>query len=242
LFIAQASRYVPAKSFQNYAKLGTKVSDADSFINEVTEEVRREKLFGYLRRYGWIGVAAVLLLVGGAAWNEYRNAQERATAQATGDAIMAALEEADPASRAAAMAQIEAEGAAVAVTLLLQASTQEEAGDIAGAATTLNTVAVNPDVPAMYRELASFKMAMLPTEDMSARRTQLEALSQPGEPFRLLALEQLAYLSLTEGDNDAALGLLRQIEEDAGVTRGLRERVQSLMVAMGEPLPDPVSQ
>jgi hypothetical protein len=85
-------------------------------------------------------------------------------------------------------------------------------------------------------------MAMLPTEDMSARRTQLEALSQPGEPFRLLALEQLAYLSLTEGDNDAALGLLRQIEEDAGVTRGLRERVQSLMVAMGEPLPDPVSQ
>ena len=218
------------------------MSDSDSFINEVTEEVRREKLFGYLRRYGWIGVAAVLLLVGGAAWNEYRNAQERATAQATGDAIMAALEEADPASRAAAMAKIEAEGAAVAVTLLLQASTQEEAGDIAGASATLNTVAVNPDVPAMYRELASFKMAMLPIEDTGARRTQLEALSQPGEPFRLLALEQLAYLSLTEGDNDAALGLLRQIEEDAGVTRGLRERVQSLMVAMGEPLPDPVSQ
>ncbi|WP_342071342.1 tetratricopeptide repeat protein [Yoonia algicola] len=218
------------------------MSDSDSFINEVTEEVRREKLFGYLRRYGWIGVAAVLLLVGGAAWNEYRNAQDRATAQATGDAIMAALDEADPAARAAAMAQIEAEGAAAAVALLLQASTQEEAGDIAGASATLNTVAVNSDVPEMYRELASFKMAMLPTEDTGVRRTQLEALSRPGEPFRLLALEQLAYLSLSEGDNDTALSVLRQIEEDAGVTRGLRERVQSLMVAMGEPMPDPVSQ
>jgi hypothetical protein len=126
--------------------------------------------------------------------------------------------------------------------LLLQASTQEEAGDIAAASETLSAVAGNSDVPDMYRELASFKKAMLPTGDINDRRSQFQALSQPGEPFRLLALEQLAYLSLTEGDNDAALDLLRQIEEDASVTRGLRERVQSLMVAMGETLPDPVSQ
>ena len=218
------------------------MSDSESFINEVTEEVRREKLFGYLRRYGWIGVAAVLLLVGGAAWNEYRNAQARDAAQATGDALMAALEESDPAARAAAISGIEAEGAAAAVTLLLQASTQEEAGDIAAASETLGAIAENADVPEMYRELASFKKAMLPTEDINSRRSQLQTLSQPGEPFRLLALEQLAYLALTEGDNDAALDLLRQIEEDASVTRGLRERVQSLMVAMGETLPDPVSQ
>lgn len=218
------------------------MSDSESFINEVTEEVRREKLFGYLRRYGWIGVAAVLLLVGGAAWNEYRNAQARDAAQATGDALMAALEESDPAARAAAISGIEAEGAAAAVTLLLQASTQEEAGDIAAASETLGAIAQNADVPEMYRELASFKKAMLPADDINSRRAQLQTLSQPGEPFRLLALEQLAYLSLTEGDNDAALDLLRQIEEDASVTRGLRERVQSLMVAMGETLPDPVSQ
>lgn len=218
------------------------MSDSESFINEVTEEVRREKLFGYLRRYGWIGVAAVLLLVGGAAWNEYRNAQARDAAQATGDALMAALEESDPAARAAAISGIEAEGAAAAVTLLLQASTQEEAGDIAAASETLGAIAENADVPEMYRELASFKKAMLPADDINSRRAQLQTLSQPGEPFRLLALEQLAYLSLTEGDNDAALDLLRQIEEDASVTRGLRERVQSLMVAMGETLPDPVSQ
>lgn len=218
------------------------MSDSESFINEVTEEVRREKLFGYLRRYGWIGVAAVLLLVGGAAWNEYRNAQARDAAQATGDALMAALEESDPAARAAAISGIEAEGAAAAVTLLLQASTQEEAGDIAAASETLGAIAQNADVPEMYRELASFKKAMLPADDINSRRAQLQTLSQPGEPFRLLALEQLAYLSLTEGDNGAALDLLRQIEEDASVTRGLRERVQSLMVAMGETLPDPVSQ
>ena len=218
------------------------MSDTDSFINEVTEEVRREKLFGYLRRYGWIGVAAVLLLVGGAAWNEYRNAQERAAAQATGDALLTALEESDPAARAAAMIEVQGEGAAAAVTLLLRAATQQEAGDLAASAETLNAVATNGDLPEMYRDLAAFKSATLPTEDTAARRANLEALSQPGQPFRLLALEQIAYITLGEGDTDGAIGIMRQIEEDAGVTRGLRERVQTLMVALGEPLPDPVTQ
>ena len=218
------------------------MSDSDSFINEVTEEVRREKLYGYLRRYGWIGVAAVLLLVGGAAWNEYRTAQDRNAAQATGDALLAALEESDPATRATAMAQVEGEGGAAAVTLLLRAATQQEAGDIAASAETLNMVVTNPDLPEMYRDLAAFKAAMLPTDDAAARRANLEALSQPGQPFRLLALEQIAYMSLDAGDTDGAVALMRQIEEDAAVTRGLRERVQTLMVALGEPLADAVTQ
>lgn len=226
----------------NDQKLGPKVSDSDSFISEVTDEVRREKLYGYLRRYGWIAVAAVLLLVGGAAWNEYRNAQERALAEATGDALLAALEEADAGDRAEMLAQVEVEGSAAAVTLLMRAAMQEEAGDVAAAAETLNGLAINQDIPDMYRDLAAFKAAMLPTEDVATRRAALEALSQPGQPFRLLALEQIAYITLGEGETDGAIAVLRQIEEDAAVSRGLRERVQTLMVALGEPLPDPVTQ
>lgn len=223
-------------------KSGAKVSDTDSFINEVTEEVRREKLYGYLRRYGWIGIACVLLLVGGAAFNEYRNAQARDAAQATGDALLTALEESDPAARAQAMAAVNGTGSAAAVALLLQAATQQEAGDNAGAATTLNALAVNPDAPEMYRDLAAFKAAILPSDDVAARKAALEALAQPGQTFRLLALEQIAYIALSAGDRDEAIAVLRQIEEDAAVTRGLRERVQTLMVALGEPLPAPVTQ
>ena len=55
--------------------------------------------------------------------------------------------------------------------------------------------------------------------------------------FSLLALEQLAYLTLEAGDQDGAIAILKRIDEDAGATRGLRERVQTLMVALGEPLP-----
>ena len=140
------------------------------------------------------------------------------------------------------MEDVEGEGAAAAVTLLLQAATQQEAGDLAASADTLAAVATNPDLPEIYRDLAALKAAMLPSDDPAAQRANLGALSQPGQPFRLLALEQIAYINLTEGDQEEAIAVLRQIEEDAGVTRGLRERVQTLMVALGEPLADPVTQ
>ena len=67
------------------------MSNNDSFIDEVTEEVRRDKLYAGLRKYGWIGIAAVLLLVGGASVNEILKARERAQAEATGDAILSAV-------------------------------------------------------------------------------------------------------------------------------------------------------
>ena len=210
------------------------MSDSDSFINEVTEEVRREKLYGYLRRYGWIGVAAVLLLVGGAAFNEYRASQERAAAQA--------LEVDDPAARAAAMAGIDTSGPSAAVALLLRAATLEEAGDAAGAAEVLGNLASNGDVPEMYRDLAAFKAAMLPTDDLAGRNANLEALASPGRPFSLLAQEQLAYVALDEGDQAGAIAILERIVEDAAVTRGLRDRAQTLMVALGAPLPETVNQ
>jgi len=223
-------------------KQGPKVSNNESFIDEVTDEVRREKLYGYLRRYGWIAVACVLLLVGGAAFNEYRNAQARNQAQAVGDALFSALEESTPEDRAAALAAVDADGEAAAVSQMLLAATQEEAADIAGAAATLNALASDPDTPEMYRDLAAFKAATLPTVDTAARMAALDALSQPGQPFALLAQEQLAYLTLQGGDVDGAVEILRRIEEDAAVTRGLRERVQTLMVALGVPSPDPVTQ
>ncbi len=216
------------------ADTGVRVSDSDSFINEVTEEMRREKLFGYLRRYGWIAVVIVLGIVGGTAWNEYRAAQDRAAAEAAGDALLAALGENDEAVRAAAMSGVEASGNAAVVTALLTASTQQEAGEIDAAAATLGELAARGDVPAIYRDLAAIKAAMLPVGDNATRLAALEALAQPGQPFRLLALEQMAYLTLEGGDQAGAVALMRQITEDAAVTRGLQERAQSLLIALGE--------
>mgnify|MGYP002067949300 CR=1 FL=1 len=38
------------------------MSNQDSFIDEVTEEVRRDKLYALYKKYGWIAALAVVVL------------------------------------------------------------------------------------------------------------------------------------------------------------------------------------
>ena len=59
----------------------------ESFIQEVSDEVRRDRLFNLFRKYGWIGVCLILLLVGGAGINEWRKNKERVTAEQNGDEL-----------------------------------------------------------------------------------------------------------------------------------------------------------
>lgn len=212
------------------------MSETDSFIEEVSEEVRRDRLYKLLKRYGWIGVVAVLAIVGGAAWNEYSKAQERAKAQALGDAILDALESEEPSERVTALNEIEAEApGGRALLAMMKAAEEGVDGQSEAAAETLASVARDGDVPEIYRDIASFKRLLqlgsaLETDE---RRTGFEALARPGNPLRLLAEEQLALIEVENGETEAAITRLRAILEDSEVTAGLRQRVSQAIVALG---------
>lgn len=213
------------------------MSNTDSFIEEVNEEVRRDRLFAMLRKYGWIAVVAVLLIVGGASWNEYRKAQTRTAAQATGDALLTALDNDSSEARAEALtsATLVATEAEIVRDMLLSGALSET-GETAQAAAELDRFLLeNPEASALYRDLAALKSVMLNAEAASLpeRRLALETLSQPGRPFSLIAGEQLALLELEEGDQEAAISRLQSIVLDAGASAGLRQRVSQLIVALG---------
>lgn len=215
------------------------MSDTDSFIDEVTEEVKRDRLFGYIRRYGWIGALAVVLIVGGAGWREYRKAQDTAQAQAFGDAIMTALDVEDPASRITALETVKAHGAGGQALLdLLIAAEEGSAGDGAAAAKRLRGVSGNLEVPSIYRQIAQFKALARDDAGISVeeRRSGLEELAVPGRPLNLLAQEQIALLDIETGDTDAAITRLTAIATDSTATSGLRRRAQQLIVALGGPV------
>ncbi|MBY5971147.1 hypothetical protein KUV28_02255 [Ferrimonas balearica] len=209
------------------------MSDANSFIDEVNDEVRRDRLYGLLRRYGWIAILAVVLIVGGAAWNEWRKAQERAEAEAFGDAILTALDADDTEARITGLEGVEA--ATPEQQALLAFLTASEAA--AGAEDPARAAAALADTPAtgIYADIARFKRLLLESGQMepAARRDALLELAVPGNPLRLLAEEQIALTHVAEGDSEAALGVLREILDDAEVTEGLRQRASQLMVALG---------
>jgi hypothetical protein len=212
------------------------MSDADSFIDEVTEEVRRDRLFTLIRRYGWIAVVVIVAVVGGAGYNEYRKAQATATAQGLGDAMLAALDLDAPAERATALSKIEASTpGGEAVLGFLSAAAQAEAGDTAAAVADLEEVARNGELPEIYRQIASFKALTLQADTLPAdqRRQGFEALAQPGAPLRLLAEEQLALIDVAEGQRDAAIEKLQAILQDAEINASLRQRVYQVIVALG---------
>lgn len=213
------------------------MSETDSFIEEVTEEVRQDRVFNLLRRYGWIGVVAVLAIVGGTAFNEWSKAQARAKAQAAGDAIVAALETNAPEARVAALDALDESKftpGASAIVDFLKAAELGSSGEDAAAQAALGDIAAKGDLPDIYRQIATFKEASL-TGDLSVddRRQRLSTLTRPGQPLRLLATEQLALIDIETGDKDAALEKLQALVVDAEVTAGLRQRATQLIIAMG---------
>jgi hypothetical protein len=212
------------------------MSNTDSFIEEVNEEVRRDRFYHYLRRYGWIGAVLVLVIVGGAAWTEYQKAQARAEAQAFGDGVLAALAQNDANERRARLSLVDPENqAAQAVLDMLIAAEAEQAGDTGAAVAALESAALNSDAPEIYRQIAAFKSLVLQADTLDAetRRQQFEALARPGQPLSLLAQEQLALIDIVEGETDAAINRFQQIVQDAGVSTALQQRALQSIVSLG---------
>ncbi|SCZ55730.1 hypothetical protein SAMN04488118_102465 [Epibacterium ulvae] len=212
------------------------MSNTDSFIDEVTEEVRRDRLFVLLKRYGWLGGVAVALIVGGTAWREYTNAQSRNAAESLGDALIAATAIDDSAARAQELSQIPTDTAGSTLLVRLsEATALVDAGEPEKAIALLEEVASNGDLALIYRHLASFKALTLQVGSLAIeeRRLRLDALAQPGAPLALLASEQIALLDIESGDTAAALSRLTAIAADAAVDQDQRERVLQLITALG---------
>ena len=212
------------------------MSNSDGFIEEVTEELRRDQMMATLKRYGWIAVLVVLLIVGGAAFSEYRKAQTRAQAEGLGDAILTALNNDEAAARVSGLQAVEAsDPQAAAVLALLTASEQLAAEDLGGAVANLDAVAANSEIPLIYRQIAQFKALTLQSESMSAaeRKQGFEALGAVGGNLSLLAQEQLALIAVQEGDIETAIATYQTVLSDAGVTPDLQQRALQVIVALG---------
>ncbi|SFR47436.1 hypothetical protein [Litoreibacter janthinus] len=209
------------------------MSQTDSFIEEVTEEVRRDRLFAMIKKWGWVAVAAVLLIVGSAAYNEYRKATIKSEAEAFGDALLAGIDADDAGATLATVPTANPQQAAIAGHLAAADALSGDKSD-AGLAG-LDKVIATDGAPEVYVALAKFKraLALPPETPVEERRAAFEALATPGAPFQPLAEEQLALIAAETGNTDEAITILRGLLESAKITAGLQRRASELIVALG---------
>ena len=209
------------------------MSNPESFIDEVTEEVRRDKLYAAFRKYGWIGVLIVLGVVGGTAWTEWRKSSAETAAMAFGDAVMAATELQTPAERRAALDAIQATGDRAMILDMMRATDPAEDREATLAA--LARVEADAKAPQAWRDLATLRRVLVQGKDLALadRRAALESLARPGGTFRTLAAEQLAYLLVEEGKTADAIKGLEALLQDQEATQSLRARARQMIIALG---------
>lgn len=214
--------------------------DSDSFISEVSEAVRRDQLTRTLSRYAWLVVTLIVLIVGAAAFHEWRKWHVASTSADAGDALRTVLAEPDAAARATGLADFAvAHPDAAVIAKLAEAGTLAGNNDAAGAGVLLAEIAADGTAPDLYRSLAALERVMLlgATLDASERSATLEGLVAPGAPFRALALEQRALMRLEAGDKAAAIEDLQAVLTDPGATEALAARARQLVIAAGGTLP-----
>jgi hypothetical protein len=214
------------------------LSNPDSFIDEVTEEVRRDRLFRLFRKYGWIGVVIILGLVGGTAWTEWSKSRDAARAQAFGDGVIDALDQGAPQERREALAAVPTDAQQAALLKLILASDPDE--DKAATLAALDAVVADTSLAPTYRDLAALRRVLVAGDSLplADRRAALQDIAGPGRPYRVLSEEQLAYLLIEEGKTDEAISALIALVQDQEASGALRARAGQVVTALGGTLPE----
>lgn len=209
------------------------MSNPESFIDEVTEEVRRDRLYGLLRKYGWIGIVAILGIVAGTAVNEFQKSRAETRAQTFGDALIDALDMGTAEERRAALVAVPADGTQKILLDLIAAS--DPIGDKTGTLAALDRVIADGGLAPVYHDLAVLRRITVAGADqpLAERRSALEGIAVPGRPYRALAAEQLAYLLLEEGKVDEAIAALKALDEASDASAALKSRTGQVVTALG---------
>jgi len=208
------------------------LSETDSFIQEVTEEVRQDRMFALWKKWGPFVIGGVIVIVGVAAAWSWHQSRTHAAAETRGGAFIAV--DAESPEQIAALPE-KIDGPARLIAELSAAAALIEADEPDRALAAYQAIAAQGGIHPEYADLAALQAARLLAADgdHEAARSALAALIAPGGPYRLLALELRAAIALEVGDRDAARADLREIADDPDATFGSRERARAILDATG---------
>ncbi|MBB4121323.1 tetratricopeptide repeat protein [Martelella radicis] len=211
----------------------------DSFIREVNEELRSDRMKDAWRRFGrYLIAAAVLLVIGTAGWRGYEYWQARKAAE-SGDIFLTALNEIEAGNLDAAgetLSKLEAEGHGSYPVLaeLRSATLLSEAGDTAAAVSAFSSIGKDRSVPAAIRDAAKLRAGWLLVDTGTYEQVsaEVEELANDGNPFRFSAREILGLSAYGHQDYPRAQEWFEEIANDPEAPRNVLNRAQILLEVM----------
>ena len=231
-------RYIPA-----LAAAGTGAGVADIF-DEINEDLRAERMRGFVFRYGWIAAVVVVLVVGGVGgvqlwrWWKDRVAGEAAVTftQALRDANGVG---ANPSSQLA-VPELESLVASApdgyrTLARFRLAALEADGNDLKGALTLWDQIAGDSTADPDMRGLANLLWAQrqLDSGDPAAIAARLDPLADPNNTWHALAQEAQAELAIRQNDSARAVPLLTRLSIDPNAPDNLRQRAGLLLALLG---------
>jgi hypothetical protein len=212
----------------------------EAFLREVDEGVRRDQVASLWQRFGKLGVAVVVLLLGGlAGYLWWRDAGIKAAGVAGEDFSQAVtkLEVGDGAVARPVFDRLAKDGPAGYATIaqMMLATDAIGAGDTAKAVRMLDAIAADSKQAQPMRDAALLKSVRL-TYDTTPPATviaRLKDLAVPGNAWFGIAGEMTALAYLKAGQPDRAKPLLTAIARDETQSPSLRSRAAQLAIAEG---------
>jgi len=210
------------------------LSNNESFMQEVSEEVRKDRFYRILKKWGWVGIALIVALVGGASFNEWNKESKINSARNLGDRVLAAIASKDVID----LKEIEIKNVSqdIFIKNLMSAILFSE-DKLDASKKALEEIGGIPGITKTYKDLNAFKLGLLLLKSGNLTGEErfgvFEALVEPGSPFRSLAKEQQALIFIEQGKIELANKILVEITDDSETTDTLRRRVTQLRISLG---------
>lgn len=213
----------------------------DHFLDEIDEELKRERQLALWNKYGRYAVAGVLVIViAVSAYVGWRNYQVNKRAEA-GLAYAAALEAAaggksEDALAAFAKLATEAPAGFADLARLQQAGQIARQGNEAGAADIYDAMAKDSAVAEPFRNLALllYGYTVLDRADPAVLAERVMPLSAATSAWRYSAQEILALLARRRGDEKAARALFKRLADDPATPPSVRARAAEFLAVSGK--------
>jgi hypothetical protein len=213
----------------------------DSFLREVQEDIRRERLVAIWSRYGTYIVAAAVLLV--AAVGAYKFAEHRriqsteAAAARFEDAVrLATAGKQDAAEKAFAEIAGDAPRGYAALARIRATGLLAKAGKTGEAIAAYDALAKDASLDDLLRDYASLQAAMLRVDsaDWTEMQNRLNDLTNDKNPWRASARELLGMAAYKAGKTEEARKAFSQLLSDRSTPPSLIERSQLMLGMLAE--------